>query len=231
MNKQSILVIAAHPDDEILGCGGTIAKHVENGDIVNVLIAATGLTARGNLSSTADKSGSAELESLKKTCIKANKHLGVSAVEFLDLPDNRMDSLDLLDIVKRIEETGKKLNPSCVYTHSLSDLNIDHKLLSTAVRTAFRPLPETTVKRILTFEVLSATGWEYGEAIFKPNIFINIEKQLERKMQALHFYESEMRDFPHARSYEAVKSLATYRGAIAGVSAAEAFELVRETII
>ncbi len=219
--KKKILVIAAHPDDEVLGCGATMAKHVADGDEVHVLIVAEGLRSRGEASE-------AELKRLKDTAHKANHLLGVKTVNFLELPDNRLDSIDRLDLIQKLEPFVGAQNPDLIYTHHECDLNVDHRRVHEAVFTACRPLPGAKLRSILLFEVASSTGWGSPGKGFSPNTFVDVSKTLVKKLQSLEVYESEMRPFPHARSVRALEALARWRGASVGVEAAEAFVLGRE---
>lgn len=223
-----ILVVAAHPDDEVLGCGGTIARHADSGDQVQVLIVAEGSTSRQHKSDRSQVGN--ELSALGKAAQAAGSILGAASVEFLDLPDNRLDPLDRLDLIKRIEECFQRYQPDCVYTHHAGDVNVDHRRLHEAVVTACRPTPGHVVKRLLSFEVASSTEWQPpGSApASQPNGFVNISDHWERKLDALVAYSSEMRDWPHARCLEAVEHLERWRGAQVGVEAAEAFCLLRQ---
>lgn len=224
-----ILVIAAHPDDEILGCGGTMASHSAKGDEVHVLILAEGLTSRDQVRDR--NSHIDELGSLGEDANKANKLLGVTSVTLHDFPDNRMDSLARLDVVKVVESFIEKIEPDTVYTHHCGDVNIDHRVIHEAVVTACRPMPGSQgVTTLLFFEVSSSTEWQPpgSNAPFLPDWFIDISGELELKLQALKVYESEMRPWPHARSIKAVEHLARWRGATIGVNAAEAFKLGRK---
>jgi LmbE family N-acetylglucosaminyl deacetylase len=226
-SHQKILVVVAHPDDEVLGCGGSIAKWSKDGHDIHILIMAEGATSRDKNRDRLKKKN--ELESLSNSAQIASKILGVQSVELLNFPDNRMDSVDLLDVVKTIEDYTEKLKPDVVITHHTGDLNIDHQITHQAVITACRPQPEQTVKRILSFEVPSATEWQSSTVFnhFVPNWFENISETLELKIKALKAYKSEMRKWPHARSIKAVEHLARWRGASMGYKAAEAFMLVR----
>ena len=222
------LVIAAHPDDEVLGCGGTIARHADVGDQVQVLIVAEGATSRQqqrDLNQTSD-----ELSALAQAAQQASVILGASGVELLNLPDNRLDSLDRLDLIKQIEERIARHQPQVVYVHHSGDVNIDHRRLHEAVVTACRPTPGQPVRRLLSFEVASSTEWQPpGSApAFHPNWFVDISAQWPRKREALEAYASEMRSWPHARSIKAVEHLVRWRGAQVGVEAAEAFCLLRQ---
>ena len=225
-----ILVVAAHPDDEVLGCGGAIARHADSGDQVQVLIVAEGSTSRQQERDRAQVRD--ELSALAKAAHTAGSILGATSVELLDLPDNRLDSLDRLDLIKRIEQRVECHQPECVYVHHAGDVNVDHRRLHEAVVTACRPMPGHVVKRLLSFEVASSTEWQpSGSATaFQPNWFVDISEQWERKREALVAYSSEMRQWPHARSLEAVEHLARWRGAQVGVEAAEAFCLLRQLV-
>lgn len=220
---KSILVVAAHPDDEVLGCGGYIAKHVRLGDEVFVTFLSDGVTSRlGNL-------GLQEIESRRSAARLASKVLGVRDVMFGDFPDNKLDASPLLEVIKSIEAVVEQIRPQTVLTHFGGDLNIDHRIVNQAVLTACRPAPKQGVKEILFFEVPSSTEWQVpteGEA-FAPNWFEDISQTLELKIKALLMYEHELREWPHPRSVKAVEHLAHWRGASCGVDAAEAFVLGR----
>ena len=224
----NILVIAAHPDDEVLGCGGSIAKWSRAGHKVYVLIMAEGATSRDKTRIRDIRKN--KLFQLKESAQKAGNILGVKSVTLLDFPDNRMDSLELLDIIKEIESVVYKLKPEVVVSHHSGDLNIDHRIVHEAVMTACRPQPGHPVKRILSFEVASSTEWQSQahSTPFLPNWFEDISGTLDVKIKALKAYHSEMRKWPHARSVKAVEYLAKWRGASVGTSAAEAFVLLRE---
>lgn len=218
----NILVIAAHPDDETLGAGCAIARHADDGDRVHILIMAAGLDSRDG---SADASAHAALHDQAR---KAARILGAVGVEFVDFPDNAMDTIPLLTAVKRVEQAIAKYRPHTIYSHTASDLNIDHVITARAVMTAARPLPGAIVRRILAFEVPSASGWDAAAPPFRPNMFLNAEGLVERKLSALAAYEGEMRPFPHARSMEGVRARHVAWGAQVGFSAAEPYELVRD---
>ncbi len=226
----NILVVAAHPDDEVLGCGGTIVKHINQGDEVHVLILAEGITSRDTKRYRSNSKE--ELSELGIAAHKAHKIMGTSSLKLLDYADNRMDSVDLLDIVKTVEEEVKGKKPKIVYTHHHGDLNIDHQITHQAVLTACRPVPDQSVKKIYCFEVPSSTEWQSPsvDTVFIPNIYVDISDTLSLKLDALRAYESEMRAWPHIRSIKAVEHLVRWRGASMGMEAAEAFVLVRELI-
>jgi N-acetylglucosamine malate deacetylase 1 len=225
---QNVLVVAAHPDDEVLGCGGTIAHHADAGDVIQVLIVAEGATSRQE---QRDRGKAAEeISSLAKAAKTAGATLGSVGVELLNLPDNRLDTLDRLDLIKLIEERIALHQPHVVYVHHAGDVNVDHRRLHEAVITACRPIPGHSVRRLLSYEVASSTEWQPpGSAqAFQPNWFVDITAQWTRKRQALEAYAAEMRPWPHARSIEALEHLTRWRGAQVGVEAAEAFCLLRQ---
>jgi LmbE family N-acetylglucosaminyl deacetylase len=217
-----VAVIAAHPDDEVLGCGATMARHAAEGDEVHVLIVAEGATSRGVRRDRPDFQ--AELSQLGVSARRANEILGTTALELLEFPDNRLDSVDLLDVIKAVEAFVAKCKPQTVYTHWPFDLNVDHRIVSEAVQTACRTTPQAILQQLLLFEVPSSTEWRVSAGrSFEPTYFVNVSATLEKKMRALSAYASEMREWPHSRSREAVESLARWRGACVGVNAAEAF--------
>ena len=216
-----ILVVVAHPDDEVLGCGGCIARHAAAGDRVHVIFVADGVTARPG-------TGRDELARRQQAIGLTSEMLGIASVSHLGLPDNRLDSLPLLDIVQLLEAQIAELAPEIVYTHHYGDLNVDHRLTHQAVMTACRPQPSSTVREILTFEVMSSTEWSsVGLAPFLPNLFVDISEQLDVKMRALEAYGLEMRFSPHSRSLEHLRCLARHRGNGVGVDVAEAFMVMR----
>lgn len=220
----NILLIAAHPDDEVLGCGATIAKHVALGDRVWVLILGEGVTSRANLSSAQKKRG---LNKLRKSAQKASKILGVSKLILEHFPDNKFDSIPLLEIVHKIEEVISDYQPQIIYTHSKSDVNIDHRRTLEAAEAAVRPLPGSKIKQVLSFEIPSSTEWNFIRKPFRPNVFVELKKdQFKKKIRACSVYKDEMRPFPHPRSVEFINALAKVRGAQSGYKLAEAFSLV-----
>ena len=216
----NILVIVAHPDDEVLGCGGAIAKHAENGDMVHVVFMTNGVGSRN--------AKLEEIELRKRATQDSADILGVSSIQQFDFPDNKMDTIALLDVVQAIEELIDKLQPEIIYTHHIGDLNIDHQITHKAVMTACRPQPGFCVKEIYAFEVLSSTEWNTpGVAVFSPNVFIDITDCIDIKKQVLEVYSEEMRQPPHTRSIDNALRLNALRGNSIGVDYAEAFELVR----
>lgn len=225
--SSSALVVAAHPDDEVLGCGGFIAKMARSGWQVDILILAEGATSRDNERNRV--AHAAELSLLGRAAQEAGKVLGVRAVELHSFADNRMDSITLLDVVKLVEATIARTRPQRVLTHCGGDVNIDHRVVHDAVVAATRPLPGAMVRELLFFETPSSTEWRPPTSLpmFAPAMYVDISDDLEMKLKALRAYVAEMREFPHPRSLEGVTHLARWRGATAGYAAAEAFEVGR----
>ena len=226
----SVLIVAAHPDDEVLGCGGTIARFARQGRSVHVLLMADGESSRA--SGTDQPVGPSPMAERNAAAHTACGILGCASVESLALPDNRLDGLELLDVVKKIEGFINRYQPLTVFTHHCGDVNIDHRVVHEAVLAACRPEPGHPVQELLFFEVPSSTEWRPpGSAVpFLPNYFVDISATLEIKFAALEAYASELREFPHPRSLRAVEALARWRGATVGVEAAEAFILGRKLI-
>jgi len=224
-NPQNILVVAAHADDEMLGCGGTMARLRAAGSNVAILLLGEGPTAR----MANDTFHNTVRQEALRSAVVAAASLDIQDVHCAGLPDNRFDTVPMLHIVRHIETTAARVQPDVVFTHFAGDLNIDHQLTHRATMTAFRPLPGCKPVQILGFEVLSST--EYAPpgigASFHPTVYIDITDFIEAKQKALADYASEMRPWPHPRSHEAVEHLACLRGSQCGREAAEAFVLYR----
>lgn len=222
-----ILVIAAHPDDEVLGCGGTMAKLAAAGKPVEVLILGEGAASR---SDSASATVAAEIKRLQRDAEQAAKVLGVKKVHFSALPDNRFDTVPLLDVIKKIEAVVAEVQPELVFTQHGGDLNVDHEVTFRAVMTAVRPMQGQGIRALYAYEVASSTEWAFQRfaPVFRPSLFMDIGKFLDKKIEAMKAYEQEIRLFPHPRSPEALRALATWRGSTAGLTAAEAFETIWE---
>jgi len=220
----TVLIVVAHPDDEVLGVGGTVAWHAARDDVVHSLILGEGEASRGTSTRVARR----RQAGLRQAAAKAAAELGAQEPLFRTYPDNRFDTVPLLSIVQDIEKTITAVRPTIVYTHHSGDLNVDHRVTYAAVLTACRPQPASLVRTMLTFETVSSSEWG---AAFQPRLFIDIEKHLGTKRRALAHYRAEMRAFPHARSLENVEALARHRGATAGLKAAEAFDVVRSILV
>jgi N-acetylglucosamine malate deacetylase 1 len=221
-----VLVIAAHPDDEILGCGGTAARLVAEGHEVHFAILGEGVTSRH---ANRTEANAGQLAALHQQARVAAAKVGVKNVTLHGLPDNRLDTVPLLDVVKIVENLIEEYRPEVIYTHHGGDLNVDHGVVHRAVLTATRPTAGHSVRDVYAFEVPSSTEWVFQriEPAFRPNVFVEITRTIDAKIAAMESYESERRKFPHPRSPEALRAIATRWGSVAGCAAAEAFELVR----
>ena len=224
--EMSVLVVAAHPDDEILGCGGTIARLAREGHEVRIAILAEGMSSRYAHREDADPG---QLQHLHARAQQAGNKVGAREVVLCKLPDNRLDTVPLLEVVKLVEDLVARFRPEVIYTHHPGDLNVDHGVVHRAVLTATRPVAGQCVSEIYAFEVPSSTEWAFQrlEPSFRPNVFVDITKTLETKIDALACYDTEMRKFPHPRSAEALRAIATRWGSVVGLPAVEAFELIR----
>ncbi|MDC0369937.1 PIG-L family deacetylase [Pelagibacteraceae bacterium] len=225
--NKTILVVAAHPDDDVLGCGGTLKKLSKKGSDINLIFLSDGVSSR----KMTNKKFLQEISRRKKACERACRILGSNKPIFYDLPDNSLDTVSFLKIVKLIKNHIDKIKPEIIFTHFHNDLNIDHSITNRAVVTACRPLKNNPVKILLFFEVPSSTEWQITgkkENLFNPNWFEDISLELNSKIKALKAYKSEIRKWPHPRSEKGVKALAQWRGATAGFKAAEAFILGRK---
>lgn len=222
--KKRILICVAHPDDEVLGCGGVIQYHKLKGDQVYCLSLTNGVSARNYSSKIIQK----KIFDRKKNAIHSAKVLGF---KWLDLKqkfeDNRLDKYDLLDVIKVIEIAKKKINPHIIYTHNKTDLSIDHKVTYNAVVTAFRPQDKEIWQEILAFEIPSSTDFNPG-ADFKPNYVIDIKKFIKKKLKAFSLYREEVRKYPHSRSLKGIETLAKIRGLQNGIEYGEAFQIVKK---
>lgn len=221
----SVLCVVAHPDDEVLGVGGTLARHSANGDDVHICILSDGVTSRYDEADAAD----GEIQQRRKRAEQAADTLGAT-VSLHGFPDNSFDTVPLLDIIQTIEAEITDNSPDIVYTHHYGDLNVDHELTCRATITATRPLADSSVERVLAFETLSASEWSVPrpDNAFQPTSFVDISDQLKTKTDALSVYETELREPPHPRTVDTVRKNAEVWGSKAGVSAAEPFELLRE---
>lgn len=223
-DSEVVLIVAAHPDDEVLGCGGAIARHADRGAEVDVLFLSDGVSSRG----PADRN---EVDARRQSAVRATEILGANRPQFLEYPDNRLDAVPLLDVVQSVEAVMQRKPYQLIYTHSPADLNIDHQLAARAVVTASRPVPGQSVSAVLFFEVPSSSEWNFGgEPQAHFNVVIDIAAQIDRKLEALEAYAVEMRSPPHPRSYDNVRALARTRGATHGFEAGEAFSLARASV-
>ena len=229
LKNKRILVVVAHPDDELLGLGGTLNKIVnEYNTFIRVVILGEGLTSRSNQRNT--KKWNKELEKHRRNIKMAQKAIGYQELSLHQIADNRFDSVDLLDIVKLIENEKAKFIPDYIFTHHGGDVNIDHQRTFEAVITATRPMEHETTKGIFSFETPSGTEWRASTDPhhFIPNIFIELsEENVQAKIKAMECYEFEKRAYPHPRSPEALHIVSQKNGIQVGFHLAEAFMLVR----
>ena len=219
------LVIAAHPDDEVLGAGASIARWLDEGLPVHIAILGEGATSRAENSEPPNR---ASVATLQRRAVQASRALGARPPRMFGLADNRFDTLPLLEIVQRIESLVAEFEPELVLTHCGGDLNIDHAITFRAVMTALRPMESTSVRELRVFEIPSSTEWAFAqfEPVFRPNVFVDVAATLQRKLDAMACYDSESRAFPHPRSPESLAALARTRGSQVGLHAAEAFESI-----
>lgn len=223
----NVLILAAHPDDEVLGCGGTIARLADAGHAVHIAVLGEGITSRY---ATREAARQTELTALQACSRAAAGVLGATDLFLHDLPDNRFDTVPLLEVVKHIESLIERLQPEVVYTQHGGDLNIDHAVTFRATLTATRTLAGCPVRRLYAYAVPSSTEVAFGQfaPVFQPNVFVDIGATLDRKIEAMACYESERRVYPHPRSPEALRAIAQTWGSTSGLAAAEAFQLIRE---
>ena len=224
-----ILVIAAHPDDEILGCGATMSKHTRQEDEVWSLILGEGITSRTGMTEGEKKSA---LDKLQADARSANSVVRAKRLILEKFPDNSFDSVPLLTIIHAIEKITDEFMPDIIYTHHPGDVNIDHHLTFRAVEAVTRPMENSSINLVLAFEVASSTEWNFAKSnIFRPNFFNQIEKMdLTKKLKAMKSYQSEVREFPHPRSLKYLEAQAIVRGGQSGFLLAEAFQLIYKRV-
>jgi len=219
----NILVVTAHPDDEVLGMGATIAKLSKDKEQIYLLFLATGIYARKKDEAVMR----AELKRLREHAKNASKIMGVEGdhIFFENYPDNAMDTVPFLDIVKKVESFINKIQPLRVFTHHYNDLNIDHRLSFQSTLTATRPIRNNI--ELISFEVPSSTEWGYPYS-FKPNYFVDVSDTYKLKLKALKEYKNEIRDYPHPRSFKVLDAYMTRWGSVIGTKKAEGFEIIRK---
>ena len=215
-----ILIVCAHPDDETLGMGGTIALHSKRNDDVYVLILSEGESAR-------DKKSTKILQR-KKQAESACTLLGVKKIKFLDYPDQKLDTVALSELSKQIEIVIKEWNPEVVYTHYWNDINQDHRQTYEATSIAVRPVPKSKISQFIVFETPSSTEWEGKSNNFSPNLFVDITKVIDKKINAFKKYKNEIMSYPHPRSKKSITNRASFWGNVVGKEFAESFIIVRE---
>jgi LmbE family N-acetylglucosaminyl deacetylase len=217
----TVLVVAAHPDDELLGAGATLALHARRGDAVHAVVMSEGVTARYE---------EPMKEALEKAGRMAADCLGLKSIRFEKFPDQRMDTVPLVEVTQCIEAIVEEIQPSTVYTHFPGDVNADHGVVARAAWTACRPYRFPGVTHFAVFETPSSTEWGWplpGEG-FQPNRYVNVTATIDAKVEALECYESELRHYPHPRSARAIRERAAYWGSHVGYAAVEPFMVLRE---
>lgn len=217
MNINRILILAAHPDDEVLGCGGIIQKYKEENSLVFVCIVTDG-------SSTQYPNNPGIVKQKEKQCKLANNILGVDKVIRLNFPDMKLDTIPHFKLNQKLEEVVESIKPNILYTHSSLDVNKDHLLINQSTQVVIRP-GKLYLKKVYEYEVLSSTEWQKNYA-FNPNSFVDITRFIKTKIEAFKAYQTEIRTYPHPRSQEGIEILAKYRGLQAGYKYAEAFKLL-----
>lgn len=232
MKNKKVLVIAAHPDDEVLGCGATLSKLSKKNCNIRVIFLSDGETSRVNSKKKANKIGK-EIKQRQTQAKQAAKILGIKSIKFFKFPDNKLDKIEQIKINKIIEKEIELFKPNIIFTHSNHDLNVDHIAVHNSTITACRPYKFKFIESIYAFEIASSTesNFKINKNKFSPNVFVDIRKEIKVKIKALSFYKKEIMQWPHPRSLKAVKILSNYRGFQSGFENAEAFHLVRGKII
>jgi LmbE family N-acetylglucosaminyl deacetylase len=216
-----VLVIAAHPDDEVIGAGGTIARHVAEGDTVFWCVVTQGCPPFRT---------DEQLSKARDQVRAVQKVLGIEDVFFCGFPTVQLNTIPYRKLSSALQAVVDEVQPSTVYTTPSSDLNLDHRLVHDCTLVAARPLPGCPVRRLLAYEIgLTARfGQPSGSSLFVPNVFVDISDYLDKKLEAMSCYETQLRDPPHPRSLEGLRLLAEERGLSVGLVAAECFQLIRE---
>jgi len=216
----NVVVVAAPPDDEILGAGATLARHVQGGDEVHAVVLADGALSRYEDHMVGE---------LQAGGVAAARHIGFASLRFEAFPDQRLDQVAIVDLTQHVETILAELQPDIVYTHFRGDVNVDHAFVAQAVWTACRPYQMPQLRLIAAFETPSSTEWaSAGQgAAFRPTLFVDVGTTIQCKLAAMSCYTSELRDYPHPRSLRALRERASYWGSVVGLSAAEPFEVLR----
>ena len=233
-----ILILAAHPDDEVLGMGGTIKKLSKKGNDIKIIFMSTGILSRRKIELKHFQTSfykrwmeknESKVKSLRDDAKKAGKILGVNEVEFMDFPDNEMDTVSTLMVAKSIEKSINDFKPRVIYTTPQNDVNVDHQKVFASALIATRPHKNSIVQEVISYEIPSSTEWFFPSQ-FNPNIFVDISKEFVSKIKAIKAYKNEIREFPHPRSIEALEVITKRWGSVSGFNFAEAFRLVRMLI-
>lgn len=219
-----VLVVAPHADDEVLGVGGTISKYVSQNNEVYVCI-----VTKGHPSMFPETL----LNKLREETLKVHEFLGIKRTFFLDFPAVMLKEVPLYELNKKILDVIKTVQPDIVFIPHYGDMHFDHYIVAHSAMVGLRPIYETKVLEIYSYETLSETEWNipHVSSTFIPNTWVDISKYLDRKLEAMSLYSTQIKNFPHPRSLEAIKSLAKLRGSTVGVEAAEAFSLIRKIVL
>jgi N-acetylglucosamine malate deacetylase 1 len=224
VKNMNILILAPHPDDEVLGCGATIKKLSEEGNTVFVLVASRGSKRLYDQT---------KVEAVRKEALEAHALLGVTKTFFLDFPAPELDTVPLADISREISKVLNENNINVLYLPHRGDIHNDHRVVFNAGLVAARPVGAYSVKEIYAYETLSETEWAapFADETFIPTCFVNIENSMAVKMEAMKCFKSQLREFPNPRSLETIEALAKFRGATVGFRAAEAFMIIRQIMV
>lgn len=222
-----MLVVCAHPDDEVLGAGGTIARAISKGAQVSVLFIGEGVSARFPVGKYDSTEFFEQTKVRMAGSMRALESLSITDVTFGTHLCCQFDTVPMIILSKKIEEVMARVRPTILLTHNPSEVNIDHQLTYRAVEAACRPTQAYVPKAIYTFEIVCSGNWTFDTS-FKPNVFVDIEEFWEKKMEAWHCYQGEDRPFPFPRSDKGIETLAHFRGLASGLNKAEAFRLVRQ---
>tara|TARA_B100000787_G_C16192023_1_gene298126 strand:- start:1868 stop:2566 length:699 start_codon:yes stop_codon:yes gene_type:complete len=223
---KKFLIVVAHPDDDILGCGGTLRKLSRLKKNIRVIFIAEGSSCRFKNYKKFKKKINETINQRQKYAKKALLDLGLNNSCFYNLVCGKLNKYPIIEIAKIIEDEITKFKPEVLITHSNYDVNLDHRTVYQACLQSTRPTNQNKIKALLSFEVLSSTEWKYNK-IFEPNLFINIEKEIKFKIKAMKRYKTEMNNFPHPRSVTGINTLAKYRGIQSQNKFAEAFKIIR----
>ncbi len=227
MITNKILIICAHPDDDILGCGGVISRYLSQGKSIRIIFIAEGSSCRFEANQLDEKIVYNTIERRNSFGMKALNSLGINNYKFYNLPCGRLDTISVIEINKIIESEIKNFSPDTIFTHSEHDTNNDHRIIFNSTLMATRPTSKYKVNNLLTYEIPSSSEWRYVES-FQPNYFEELEEaDVVKKWDALSFYESEIQEFPFPRSRDGIFTLAKYRGMQSGFNFAEAFKIIR----
>ena len=220
---KKVVAIMAHPDDEVLGCGATLSRLSREGFEIHIFILATGITSR-------DQFNNEDINLIKKHSKLASKFIGAKSIQFDSFPDNQMDTVPLLKVIKKIETFLELTNPDLIFTHHSDDVNIDHFITQKAVLAASRSLPNKKLREIYASEILSSSEYGKSDRRIRPDTYFVISDiDVQNAIDAMKCYNNEIREWPHPRSIEAMEHSFRLRGSECGFSAAEVFEVIRVT--